>query len=353
MKIHGDDGERPEALDGRPGKHDVRGVGDAVREHDERPAVDAPDAGEPGDARDGNRQPDAEAPARPLVPEGDGNRGGEDRDGDAQERGVHRRRHAQPDEEERLVEDDAEDRQHCEPAVVAEGRGPPRAGRARERLEEHRRPEHADHRHRQGRDPLASGGRRARRILPSTVCEANATWTTTSAACTRQAGAARAGVAVMRGSFARGLRSPVAIGQREQRVDARADQVEVAQGAADLGLTERSRRDDEVQARALALQEPHLRHVVDLASVVLGIHRDPERILRDVDRAPRLLDLDDHRTPLRDEALLDLILHCPHLAKLSVARPGPRGGWRGCPGRSRWWRGWPGRRSTRRASTGT
>ena len=52
----GDDRERPEALDGRARKHDVRGVGDAVREHDERPAVDAPDAGEPDDARDGSRR---------------------------------------------------------------------------------------------------------------------------------------------------------------------------------------------------------------------------------------------------------------------------------------------------------
>src|ERR1700735_2201114 len=98
--------------------------------------------------------------------------------------------------------------------------------------------------------------------------------------------------------------SPVTVGQRQESVDPRADEIEIPQRPIDLCLAERARRDDEVETRALARQKAHLRHVVDLPRVRLGVYGHLARLLGYLHGAARLLDLDDGRTPLRDEVLV-------------------------------------------------
>ena len=105
--------------------------------------------------------------------------------------------------------------------------------------------------------------------------------------------------------------SPAAVGEGEERVDARTNQVEVAEGAADLRLPEGGGGDDEVEARALAGQEPHLRHAVDLPRVGLGVDGHPARIRRY-----------QHGASRGDEVLLRFVLLGLGLAQLAIA-PGP------------------------------
>ena len=109
------------------------------------------------------------------------------------------------------------------------------------------------------------------------------------------------------------------MGEREEGGDARLDDAVLEQGEVESRLSERRRGRHEVEARPLADAIGVFRDSVDRLRLRARVHGDLEQVLREVDRAARLLHLDRGVPTQGDEALLGRVLGGARGAQHAVA----------------------------------